>query len=67
MKIKLDKTTLPKDGQLVKFYDGHEWRNGEYQEEDECFYVNRRVFFFAWQIHEWEPINQPAPATNKQE
>lgn len=57
MEIKIDKTTLPEDGQIVKFYDGDEWRDGEYLAEDEMFYVSPKEWFFAWQIHEWEPIN----------
>lgn len=57
VEIKIDKTTLPNDQQKVKFYDGNEWREGEYLEEEQMFYVNETVWFFAWQIHEWEHIN----------
>lgn len=57
MEIKIDKTTLPMDGQRVRFYDGHEWREGEYIDFDEMFWVSGSIWFFAWQIHEWEPIN----------
>lgn len=58
MEIKLDRSTLPKDGEHIKFKDDNEeWHEGHFCEGDDIFHISDSVWFFAWHVHEWEPIN----------
>ena len=55
--IKLDETTLPKDGQKVKFFiprDG--WEEGEYLSKEQMFLFDGGKFHYAWEVSEWESV-----------
>lgn len=54
MEIKIDKSTLPKDGDKVKFLIRDEWYSGDYIDEDQMFWVDEATWFFAWQVEQWE-------------
>src|SRR5690348_17098593 len=70
MNVKIDKSTLPKDGAKVKFLpDDGEWYEGMYDEREEMFTVGLEdscgKWFYIWQVDEWhyldgEPLN-PIP------
>lgn len=58
MEVKIDKSTLPKDGQKVKFKLFHDIvKEGVYVEAEQLFYCSEREFYTEWIVLEWEPIN----------
>jgi hypothetical protein len=57
IEIKVDKSTLPIDGQKVKFLYKDEWFEGEYDDNEELF-STKHGFYFAWQVHEWQPTDE---------
>ena len=57
IEIKIDKSTLPQDGQKVKFFVDDEWFEGEFDDNEEMFSVKADQFWFAWQVHEWQPVD----------
>lgn len=64
MDIKLDRQTLPKDGQYIRFKTEDEsWHDGYFVDGDDIFSVSDKVFFFSWNVHEWEPLDNTPPRT----
>lgn len=57
IEIKLDKSTLPQDGQKVKYYTGEYWKEGIYDDKEQMFSVDSKDFHFAWDVHEWQPVD----------
>jgi AAA+ superfamily predicted ATPase len=57
VEIKLDKTTLPADGQKVRWetYE-EEGFVGVYLAEEEMFFESESVWRYAFEVTEWEPI-----------
>lgn len=54
--IKLDRTTLPKDGQAVSFQTQDEdWHDGYFVDGDDLFWVNESTFYPAFDILKWKP------------
>lgn len=54
--IKLDRATLPKDGQPVKFQTQDEdWHEGYFIDEDDLFWINDDKWYPAFDILKWEP------------
>lgn len=57
IEIKIDRTTLPKDGQKVSFEDEDlQWHKGIFRAGDDLFVVNSRKWFRVWDVIRWEPI-----------
>lgn len=60
MVVKIDRATLPKDGQKVRFKLYHEiWQEGEYFEKDGLFWCSEDEFYDQWIVLEWELIFEP--------
>lgn len=57
MEIQLDKSTLPQDGQPVRFcaVGSSEWKEGHYDAEAEYFYEGKE-HLGAWSVEEWEAL-----------
>ncbi|MGV3540694.1 MAG: hypothetical protein ACO1OQ_12850 [Rufibacter sp.] len=64
--IKIDVSTLPQDGQRVKWIKvGDEvypkWKEGEYEAEEQLFVetdpMSDKDFDTAWRVLQWEPID----------
>lgn len=56
VEIKLDRTTLPKDGQAVSFQtQNEEWHDGYFVDGDDLFWVNESTFYPAFDILKWKP------------
>lgn len=54
IEIKIDKTTLPKDGQKVAFQDNDEhWHDGEFSSGDDLFVTNDNKAYIAGDIVCW--------------
>lgn len=63
MEIKIDRTTLPRDGEHVRFKDDkEEWHEGYFVAGDDLFHVNDSKWFFVWYVHEWESLESPSPS-----
>lgn len=57
VEIKIDRSTLPQDGQHIRFKtDKEEWHEGYFVAGDDIFSVTDDVWFFVWYVHEWEAI-----------
>jgi len=60
IQIDIDKRTLPKDGQYIRFIteteDEHE---GYFVGGEDVFSVSDSVWFFKWNVHQWKAIEQP--------
>lgn len=56
VEIKIDRTTLPKDGQYIDFFhqDKEEWFTGYFIEGEDLFWVNEKVWFSKWEIAKWK-------------
>jgi hypothetical protein len=57
--IKLDISTLPQNGEKVKFFipkDG--WIEGEYDAKEQMFRYSEDggKFYYAWEASEWESL-----------
>lgn len=57
IEIKVDKSTLPANGQKVKFFVDNEWFKGEYDDSEEMFSIKGDQFWSAWQVREWQPVD----------
>lgn len=63
MEVKLDKNTLPQDGQEVKFQtvideDYGTWQEGFYKAKEEYIYVSRNEIYDMWgDVVRWEPVS----------
>ena len=70
--IKIDKSTLPKDGSRVRFKtDKGDVFEGYFTGGDNIFQVgyedSAKEWFFSWYVSEWEYIDgEPAPSTPNQ-
>lgn len=57
MDIKIDRTTLPKDGQKVVFNTYHmDGLRGEFVDGDDIFFVNNHEYYLAYDVESWEPL-----------
>lgn len=57
IEIKIDRSTLPKDGQHVAFKnDKEEWYEGYFVDGEDIFSVSDNVWFFVWYVHEWKAL-----------
>lgn len=53
--LKIDKRTLPKDGQAVRFQTQDEdWHDGYFIEGENMFWVSESKFYSAWDILCWK-------------
>lgn len=53
--IKLDRSTLPKDGQSVSFQtQDEEWHDGYFIDSADLFWINDDTFFPAFDIVSWK-------------
>jgi hypothetical protein len=53
--VKLNRTTLPEDGQQIKFQTQNEdWHEGYFIGGDDLFWVNDETFYPAFDIVSWE-------------
>lgn len=68
MEIKIDRTTLPADGQKVRWqthsdFDNNTWQQGVFSQQDEsgifCVGFKNTVSKFnsSWDVIYWEPLN----------
>ncbi|MET3114340.1 hypothetical protein AAKU52_002074 [Pedobacter sp. CG_S7] len=63
MEVRLDKNTLPKDGQDVKFQtvideDYGTWQEGIYNAKYESIYVSKNEIYDMWgDVVRWEPLS----------
>jgi hypothetical protein len=59
IEIKYDETTLPKDGQKVKYRNSStlEWFEGVYNSEDQQFWTNPSTWEFAQDVDYWESFD----------
>ncbi len=57
MVVKIDKSTLPLDGQKVRFKLHPDiWKFGEYIESENLFWCSKEEFYDVWIVFEWELI-----------
>lgn len=55
--VKIDRTTLPKDYQFIKFTThGEEEHAGQFIEGDDLFLIHPSRWFQSWSVHAWEPL-----------
>lgn len=55
VEIKLDRSTLPKDGQYIDFQTQDEdWHEGYFVEGDDLFWVNESKWYPAFDILKWK-------------
>lgn len=60
--VKIDKSTLPKDGQKVRFeIYNHDNLIGTFIEEEDMFLIDGGKFHYIQDIFSWEPLNEPKP------
>jgi hypothetical protein len=58
MEVKLDKHTLPADGEKVRFKLYKDvWKEGIYMADENLFFISEEEFYDAWIVFEWEIIN----------
>lgn len=54
--IKLDRLTLPKDGQAISFQtQNEEWHDGYFVDGDDLFWINEDKWYPAFDILKWKP------------
>jgi hypothetical protein len=57
--IKIDRSTLPKDDQLVKFDTNDESDLiGLFSEGDDLFVINSHKWYTSYQVVSWEPLDE---------
>jgi len=55
--LKLDRSTLPKDGQRVSFQtQNEEWHEGYFVSGDDLFWINESKWYPAFDIVSWKYI-----------
>jgi len=55
--VKIDKSTLPKDGQRVRFeIYNHKGLEGTFIEKEDMFLIDGGGFHYIHDIFSWEPI-----------
>ncbi len=55
--VKIDKSTLPRDGQKVRFETYEQYDIiGTYDAEQDLFIVNSKKYYQSWDVHSWEPV-----------
>jgi len=53
--LKLDRTTLPKDGQYISFQTQDEdWHDGYFVDGDDLFWINENKWYPAFDIVSWK-------------
>ena len=63
MEVRLDKNTLPQNGQEVKFQtvideDYGTWQEGFYKAKEEHIYVSKNEIYDMWgDVVRWEPVS----------
>lgn len=57
--VKIDRSTLPKDGQWVKFETSKEdGLIGQFIEGDDLFVINASRWKTSWEVYQWEPYEK---------
>lgn len=53
--IKIDRSSLPKDGQKVWFQDmdTESWHYGYFSDGDDLFFINAGHWYNSWSVHCW--------------
>jgi len=57
--IAVDRRTLPKDGQYIRFKTENEDEHDGYfieGSQDDIFHVSESLWFFKWHVHQWKSI-----------
>lgn len=55
MHLKIDRSTLPKDGQRISFQtQNEEWHEGYFVSGDDLFWVNESKWFNSFDIISWK-------------
>lgn len=58
--LKIDKSTLPQDGDIIEFITHEdsplgEWRKGEFIEEENMFFINSKKWHYSSEVFKWKP------------
>lgn len=52
--LKIDRSTLPNDGQAIRFQTpNEEWFTGYFVEGDDLFWINESKWFNVWDVMCW--------------
>lgn len=57
IELKIDRASLPQDGQKIKFcIEAGEWLTGEFIESENMFWVTASEWHYAWKVTKWQPV-----------
>ena len=57
IEIKIDRSTLPRDGQIVRFDTyTEEGLTGQFFDRDELILTNDAQWKSVWEVYSWEPL-----------
>ena len=55
--IKIDRSTLPKDGQRVVFqHENEDWSEGYFVGGDDLFWVSESKWYRSWDVIKWKYV-----------
>lgn len=54
--LTVDKDTLPKDNQRIKFEIYDHWYEGVFISGDDLFFINKGKWFNSWEVIRWYPL-----------
>jgi hypothetical protein len=59
IEIRADASTLPREGERVKFHIPKEgWKEGVYLAKEQMFHFDGGKFHYAWEASEWESLEE---------